>query len=151
MVMGNTFYKSLVTFALLLALSAVGFSTAAGYGEDEEDGGGGTRSYGSRSNAAAKANANDNARFNREADGGGEVLGEETFKFLNDLALGSTHPDVKELQKRLRAEGFFTFPTDTGYFGPITLEAVKAYQTAHPAIGYVTGFCGPLTRAELNK
>ena len=82
-----------------------------------------------------------------------QVLGETTDKFVfnNDLRLGSTHPDVMELQKRLRKEGFFTFPTDTGYFGPVTLAAVKAYQAAHPEIGYVTGFCGPLTRGVLNK
>lgn len=59
--------------------------------------------------------------------------------------------DVMELQKRLRVAGYFTFPTDTGYFGPITFAAVKAYQQAHPnEIGYVTGFVGPLTRAVLN-
>lgn len=82
-----------------------------------------------------------------------QVLGETTDKFVfnNDLRLGSTHPDVMQLQKRLRAEGFFTFPTDTGYFGPATFAAVKAYQAAHPEIGYVTGFCGPLTRGVLNK
>ncbi len=85
----------------------------------------------------------------------GEVLGattDEAFKFLTDMRIGSSiSPDVMELQKRLRAEGFFTFPTNTGYFGPITFAAVKAYQTAHPEIGYVTGFCGPLTRGVLNK
>lgn len=81
----------------------------------------------------------------------GEVLGAETFRFLNDLRYGMTSPDVVELQARLRKEGFFTYPTNTGYFGPFTFAAVKAYQTAHPEIGYVTGFVGPLTRAVLNK
>lgn len=84
----------------------------------------------------------------------GQVLGESTndFKFLVDMRQGSrVSPDVMELQKRLRTEGFFTYPTDTGYFGPITFAAVKAYQAAHPEIGYVTGFCGPLTRGVLNR
>ncbi len=80
-----------------------------------------------------------------------QVLGAEKFIFLNDLKQGSAHPDVKELQKRLRTEGMFTFASDTGYFGPITKQAVMAYQKAHPSIGYVTGFFGPLTRAEINK
>lgn len=73
----------------------------------------------------------------------------EKFVFMVDLRIGMRSSEVMELQKRLRAEGYFTFPTDTGYFGPITLAAVKAYQAANgvPA----TGFCGPLTRAALNK
>ncbi|MDB5204509.1 MAG: hypothetical protein JWP09_537 [Candidatus Taylorbacteria bacterium] len=74
-----------------------------------------------------------------------------SFKFNVDLKLGTTSEFVAELQARLRAEGFFTYPSNTGYFGPITFAAVKAYQAAHPEIGYVTGFVGPLTRAVLNK
>ncbi|MES2408863.1 MAG: Ig-like domain-containing protein [Patescibacteria group bacterium] len=74
-----------------------------------------------------------------------------TFKFLFDLRLGMNNENVAQLQARLRAEGYFTYPTNTGYFGPITFAAAKAYQTAHPEIGYVTGFVGPLTRAVLNK
>lgn len=81
----------------------------------------------------------------------GLVLGESTFAFNSNLSLGMNSNEVVELQERLRAEGFFTFHTSTGYFGPITLAAVKAYQTAHPEIGYVTGYVGPLTRAVLNK
>jgi hypothetical protein len=92
---------------------------------------------------------------NGTASSTGQVLGastDEAFKFLKDMRQGSSiAPDVSELQKRLRAEGFFTFPTNTGYFGPITFAAVKAYQAAHPEIGYVTGFCGPLTRGVLNR
>ncbi len=81
----------------------------------------------------------------------GEVLGAEDFQFQNNLHWGMTlSPDVMELQKRLRKEGFFTYPEETGYFGPFTFAAVKAYQSAHPSIGYVTGYFGPLTRAEIN-
>ena len=79
----------------------------------------------------------------------GQVLGAETFVFTTYLSFGMQSNDVKELQERLRKEGFFTFPTSTGYFGPITLAAVKAYQTAHGISA--TGFVGPLTIAELNK
>ena len=79
----------------------------------------------------------------------GKVLGASDFKFTSHLSQGTSHDAVKQLQERLRAEGHFTFHTSTGFFGPITLAAVKAYQTAHgiPA----TGFVGPLTIAELNK
>jgi N-acetylmuramoyl-L-alanine amidase len=53
-----------------------------------------------------------------------------------------------ELQKRLATEGLYTGPV-TGYFGPLTETAVKAYQTKNgldPA-----GIVGPKTRAVLNK
>jgi cysteine-rich repeat protein len=81
----------------------------------------------------------------------GQVLGETSkFIFTINLRVGSRGVDVIELQKRLRAEGFFTYPTDTGYFGSITKASVIAYQKAH-GISPTSGFCGPLTRAELNK
>ncbi len=79
----------------------------------------------------------------------GQVLGVSTFKFLTDLSEGMENPDVKELQARLRSSGHFNFPTDTGYFGAVTVEAVKAYQTANGISS--TGYVGPLTRASLNK
>lgn len=79
----------------------------------------------------------------------GEVLGASTFTFTRNLRLGSRGDDVVELQSRLRTEGFFTFATNTGYFGQATLKAVKAYQKAHGIID--TGIVGKLTLAELNK
>ena len=126
--------KAVKFFTLALALvvvSTVGFSSVYGYG-----GSSGGRSGGSRTPVVSNA---------------GQVLGAETFAFTSDLRLGMSGNDVRELQERLRKEGFFTFATSTGYFGPITFAAVKAYQTAHPEIGFVTGFVGPLTRAVLNK
>ncbi len=79
----------------------------------------------------------------------GSVLGVATFRFDQDLWFGTSGNDVRELQVRLKAEGFFTFETATGYFGPITKEAVIAYQKAQglPQTGYV----GPLTRGKLNQ
>jgi peptidoglycan hydrolase-like protein with peptidoglycan-binding domain len=46
---------------------------------------------------------------------------------------------IKELQQLLKEKGFFTYPQATGYFGPITEEAVKAFQQAVnlPATGVV--------------
>lgn len=79
----------------------------------------------------------------------GKVLGASTFKFSSYLGQGASSDSVKQLQERLRTEGHFTFVTSTGYFGPITLAAVKSYQKAHGIIA--TGFVGPLTTAELNK
>lgn len=79
-----------------------------------------------------------------------EVLGEEFFRFNTDLRFGMQNDDVAELQKRLQKEGFFKFDKITGVFGSITKQAVMDYQKAK-GIPYITGFCGPLTRAELNK
>ena len=79
----------------------------------------------------------------------GKVLGAATFQFTNPLKMGLTSDEVKQLQEKLRAEGYFTYPTSTGYFGPITLAAVKAFQNAKKLP--VTGFVGPLTIGELNK
>jgi hypothetical protein len=86
---------------------------------------------------------------------GQQVLGTSTgtaagagFVFTQTLQLGSSGQEVVELQKVLIAKGFLKIDAPTGYFGPITEAAVKAYQTAHglPAVGIV----GPLTRAALN-
>jgi len=64
-----------------------------------------------------------------------------TTCFSTDLSQGMTSNDVKLLQEKLGV-------TNTGYFGPLTLAAVKTYQGANgiPTTGYV----GPLTRGSLN-
>ncbi len=79
----------------------------------------------------------------------GAVLGAETYKFTKTLKKGSSGIEVTELQNVLRAAGFLKYPTSTGYFGAMTVTAVKAYQTAHKLSA--VGFVGPMTRAELNK
>lgn len=70
------------------------------------------------------------------------------YFYDNDLWSGQTSQDVMELQTRLAAEGFFT-ATPTGYFGPLTMSAVMAYQSAHGISA--TGYVGPMTRAMLNQ
>ena len=72
-----------------------------------------------------------------------------------DLHVGVTDVQVRTLQQLLNAHGFTVATSgagsagvETDYFGPATLAAVIAFQTAHsvsPAVGYV----GPLTRAAL--
>ncbi len=79
----------------------------------------------------------------------GQVLGATTFYFAKNLNLGMHSNDVVELQKRLRNGGFYSYPTNTGYFGSSTLAAVKAYQK-YKHISSV-GIVGPATRASLNK
>ncbi|MGD1015346.1 MAG: peptidoglycan-binding protein, partial [Roseiarcus sp.] len=68
--------------------------------------------------------------------------------FTRILSLGSTGADVSALQQILKSAGFYTYPTITGYFGPLTEKALASFQTAHglDAVGYA----GPKTRALLN-
>lgn len=47
------------------------------------------------------------------------------------LKKGMRNGDVKELQRRLKEQGFFRYPETTGYFGPITEKAVLALQEAY--------------------
>lgn len=69
------------------------------------------------------------------------------YKFNNPLKLGDQGQEVAELQNRLTREGFFS-GNATGYFGPLTEQAVKKYQASNGlnALGNV----GPGTRAALN-
>lgn len=69
------------------------------------------------------------------------------YIFQNDLKIGSTSPAVAQLQSRLTQYGLFTH-TLTNYFGPITQDAVRAYQRLKGI--QETGFFGPITRAAMN-
>jgi Domain of unknown function (DUF5011)/Putative peptidoglycan binding domain len=78
----------------------------------------------------------------------GRVQGESVYFFYNDIELGMQSTDVLELQKRLMTEGVYTHSSATGYFGPITLAAVKQFQSRYGVDP--TGYVGPLTRGVLN-
>ncbi len=69
--------------------------------------------------------------------------------FHNNLRLGSRGNDVVMLQNVLRNQGYFLYHTSTGYFGTVTLKAVRAFQKDYNIIQ--TGFVGPLTRGALNN
>jgi len=62
------------------------------------------------------------------------------------LRLGARSPAVARLQQLLVRHGFNPHGTD-GYFGPKTLDAVRAFQRAKGLV--VDGFVGPLTWAAL--
>jgi hypothetical protein len=79
--------------------------------------------------------------------GFGRVLGTSIFRFTHYLELGMRDNDVKELQRRLRSEGFYKGYI-TGYFSASTEAALRAYQEKHKLV--VTGTVNKQTRAELN-
>jgi hypothetical protein len=70
------------------------------------------------------------------------------LKFNIDVFFGMSGDKIINLQNALKIKGFFNYNV-TGYFGPITLLAVRAFQKANGII--TTGYVGPLTRACLNK
>lgn len=86
-----------------------------------------------------------------------------TFKFEEDpippitpvfltktLKFGMTDPEVKILQDILKAKGFLAVNiASSGYFGAITLTAVKKFQTTKGLTA--DGVVGALTRAKLNE
>jgi hypothetical protein len=76
------------------------------------------------------------------------VSSSNKYKFNKTLSFGSRGVDVTELQKRLIVEGFLS-GTATGYFGTMTVAAVKKYQS-HYGISQL-GNVGPVTRGQLNK
>lgn len=69
------------------------------------------------------------------------------------LANGSSNDTVVQLQEDLRILGYFTYPTNTGYFGDITADAVKAFQRDHhlDQNGKVGRTTGPLIKEEADK
>lgn len=69
--------------------------------------------------------------------------------FGQDLKPGLSNNDVKKLQDALINENLLDNKSATGYFGPMTLQAVLAYQQRYSIP--MTGFVGPLTRAKLNE
>ena len=77
------------------------------------------------------------------------------FTFQNNLSIGMTSPDVKQLQIRLNKLGFTVSTSgagslghETNFFGPATFSAVRKYQTAHNI--FSIGIVGPQTRFSLN-
>lgn len=64
-----------------------------------------------------------------------------------NLKYNQNNQEVYELQDFLNDQGFLTV-APTGYFGLLTLKAVKAYQVSQNLPS--TGFVGPMTREKIN-
>lgn len=70
------------------------------------------------------------------------------YIFTKTLSIGSEGSEVKQLQMTLRAFGLFTHPSDTGYFGDVTRNAVLRYQSNKKIPQ--TGMVDAATREKLN-
>lgn len=68
--------------------------------------------------------------------------------FTKTLSIGMTDTQVTALQKRLKADGYFSGPI-TGYYGSQTKAAVNKYQSSHGLAQ--AGVVGPATRKLLNE
>lgn len=69
--------------------------------------------------------------------------------FDTNLTVGARGSAVIELQQFLISRGHLAADNATGYFGPLTLAAVKAFQSSQGILP-VSGFFGPLTRGKAN-
>jgi peptidoglycan hydrolase-like protein with peptidoglycan-binding domain len=76
------------------------------------------------------------------------VLGASTYHFTQELMLGATGTEVKELQKYLQSHGYSAGPID-GIFGASLHKAVVDFQTSMNL--WADGIVGPSTRAILNQ
>jgi hypothetical protein len=70
------------------------------------------------------------------------------YVFTKPLKFGMTNNEVIQLQKKLKGAGVYTGPI-TGYYGNLTVTAVKKYQKLKGLSQL--GSVGPGTRAALNK
>jgi hypothetical protein len=77
------------------------------------------------------------------------IRSELRYIFTKELAVGAESSEVAQLQLTLRAFGHFKHPSITGYYGPVTEEAVKSYQRAKKL--RETGSVGAETREVLNN
>lgn len=75
----------------------------------------------------------------------------DTTYAARSLVLGHSGADVKAAQTQLVSRGYLAAGKNTGYFGPLTLAAVKKFQCAEKIACSGTGYgvIGPKTQAAL--
>ncbi|KEO82197.1 C40 family peptidase [Tumebacillus flagellatus] len=65
------------------------------------------------------------------------------------LSIGMSGPSVSALQTNLNTLGYYTYPSITGYFGTVTAQSVKDFQSAY-GLG-VDGIAGPITQQNIAR
>ena len=66
-----------------------------------------------------------------------------------DLDIGSHGDDVRSVQSALAENGDLDEDNVTGFFGPLTMQAMKRFQEKFGIASSTTGFVGPKTRGFL--
>src|SRR3989344_1098604 len=72
-----------------------------------------------------------------------------SISFTRPLSLGVSGTDVSLVQEFLKEQGFYTYAAITGYFGPITKQAVIDFQKAYDI--NPIGIVGPQTQAKITS
>ena len=72
-----------------------------------------------------------------------------SLTFTRALDIGARGTDVSDLQTFLQARGYLSADSVTGYFGPLTSAAVKAFQKANRID--TVGTVGSITRATITS
>ncbi|MBL0389346.1 C40 family peptidase [Tumebacillus sp. ITR2] len=73
---------------------------------------------------------------------------ETTSTTYTNLSLGMSSPLVSDLQTHLNVLGYYNYPSITGYYGPITAQGVKDFQTAYGLSA--DGIAGPITQQNID-
>jgi len=73
-----------------------------------------------------------------------------SYNFGEKTSDSKVDGDVTRLQNFLVSNSYLAKGNTTGYFGPLTLGAVKAFQLAN-GISPVVGYVGPLTRVKISE
>jgi peptidoglycan hydrolase-like protein with peptidoglycan-binding domain len=80
---------------------------------------------------------------------GQEFISNVTYVFASIIKQGERGEEVRQLQTRLRDQGFFPYDVpSTGWYGPITRVAVETFQKVYALP--ITGLVDEATRALLN-
>lgn len=72
----------------------------------------------------------------------------ETTSGTPVLSMGSSSSLVTSVQSQLKQLGYFSYPSITGYYGTVTAQAVKDFQSDYGL--QVDGLAGPITQTSLS-
>jgi len=81
-------------------------------------------------------------------------INQDKITFPTNLRMFQSGSEVVKLQKALRTLGYFTYPTNTGFYGTLTREAVLNFQLEAGVVKFgieslFGHFFGPLSRKTL--
>ncbi len=85
---------------------------------------------------------------NPQPSSGGQTQSSSQSPSVTNIAQGASSQGVQTIQQFLQAEGSFTYPTVTGYYGTITKNAVENFQQKNALP--VTGIVDQATLQKMN-